>query len=254
MKKIIIFLTIFFTIFVSLNIYFEKNYATPILAYHSFDAARIDTYAVVDPKAFRRQMEFIKRNGYKVIPLKKYCRFIANGRPVLKKTVVITFDDGHADNLLIKKILQEFNYPVTIFLIRNKIGAKDYLSRRDINGFLKDVRLDLGSHTITHDYLPDLGSEAIKQEIFGSRQRLQKIFGRPVLTIAYPTGGFNEEVLRFVKEAGYLCGCTTNRGFSKSLDRFALQRIKITDRDTGFRLWAKLSGYYNVFRKPKKPY
>jgi len=38
------------------------------------------------------------------------------------------------------------------------------------------------------------------------------------------------------------------------LDRFSLRRIKITDRDLGFRLWIKLTGFYNIFKKLKKPY
>jgi hypothetical protein len=60
--------------------------------------------------------------------------------------------------------------------------------------------------------------------------------------------------LREVKEAGFLCACTTNRGYSGNVDRFALRRIKITNRDKGFSLWIKLSGFYDMFKKVRKPY
>jgi len=69
------------------------------------------------------------------------------------------------------------------------------------------------------------------------------MFSKNVELISYPIGGFSKEILNDVEEAGYLCACATNRGFSRQLDRFALRRIKITNRDLDFRLWAKLSGF-----------
>ena len=86
------------------------------------------------------------------------------------------------------------------------------------------------------------------------KKNLEELFLKDIKTISYPVGGFDKRVLKEVENSDYLCGCTTNRGFSKKLDRFALRRIKITNRDLGLRLWAKLSGFYNIFKKVKKPY
>jgi hypothetical protein len=102
--------------------------------------------------------------------------------------------------------------------------------------------------------LPDADNNKLKQEIFASKQKLQKLFLQEIETIAYPSGGFNKKVIEEVREANYLCGCTTNRGFSGKLNKFALRRIKITNRDLGLRFWSKLSGFYNVFRKVKRPH
>ena len=65
-----------------------------------------------------------------------------------------------------------------------------------------------------------------------------------------------------VKKAGYKGACATNRGFDILNRRnfYELDRVSIRDSDPYFsfsnlikpiRFWAKLSGYYNLFRKIK---
>ena len=80
------------------------------------------------------------------------------------------------------------------------------------------------------------------------------MFGVKIKTFSYPVGGYTPQTVEDVKEAGYLCACTTNRGTSKELNRYALRRIKVTGRDKKFKLWAKLSGFYNIFKRVKDPY
>ncbi|MBU2265747.1 MAG: hypothetical protein KJ977_01780, partial [Candidatus Omnitrophica bacterium] len=108
--------------------------------------------------------------------------------------------------------------------------------------------------TITEAYLPGLKGRELSYEVGNSKIVLENLFSRNVETMSYTMGGYDQETLKEVEASGYLCACTTNRGLSKNLDRFALRRIKITNRDLGINLWAKLSGFYNALRKPKKPY
>lgn len=255
MKKILkISFLIFVGLVVSFVIYLNINYSTPILMYHSFDSARVGDYAAVSPEVFKKQMESIKAWGYKPVPLSAYCRMLKDRKSIPRKSIVLTADDGYNDNLAAVKILKEFKYPMTIFIIVDNIGKEGYLSSSDIETFLKNNHVEIGSHTLSHDYLPDLSNKAVDREIRDSRVELEKLFKRKVYTLSYPIGGFNREALGSVKESGYLCACSTNRGFSKRINRWQLRRIKITDRDLGFRLWAKLSGFYNALRRPKNPY
>jgi len=224
--------------------------------YHSLDKSKVDIYAAVGPEVFRKQMEFIRVGGYKVVSLSEYCKLLKEDKAIPQNLVVITFDDGYKDNLKAIEVLKEFGYPVTIFLIAKEIGRDGFLSREDIVSFLADeeIRINIGSHTLTHAYLPDQERLVMKREISQSKSLLEENFSQDVETFSYPIGGFTKEALSDVEEAGYLCACATNRGFSRKFNRFALRRIKITNRDLGFRLWAKLSGFYNSFRKPKNPY
>jgi len=255
-KKLVLLFLIVALLFGSFWIYLNQNYATPILMYHSLDKSRVATYAAVDSEVFRKQMEFIRVGGYKVVSLSEYCKLLKEGETIPRNLVVITFDDGYKDNLKAIEVLKEFGYPVTIFVIAKEIGRGGFLSRENIVSFLTDekVKVNIGSHTLSHAYLPDQERSVMKREIFQSKSQLEKNFSQDVETFSYPIGGFTEEALSDVEEAGYLCACATNRGFSRKLNRFALRRIKITNRDLGYKLWAKLSGFYNSFRKPKKPY
>lgn len=254
MKKILIFFSASIILFASFWFYLDRNYEIPILMYHSLNKSKMSEYPVVQPQNFHQQMNFIKRNGYRVIPFNQYCQLLKDSKPVPRKTVVITFDDGLKDNLKAINILDEFGYPATIFMIVDKIGKDNYLAKSDINFFLADTEIEIGSHTLSHAYLPDLDDVLLRREILRSKSLLERRFFQNIEIISYPIGGFDERVVEEVEKGEYLCACTTNRGFSRGLNRFALRRIKITNRDLGFRLWAKLSGFYNIFKKPKKPY
>jgi len=255
MKKIGIIISLLLVVVIaSYAGYVIQHYEVPILMYHSLDASRIGSYAAVSPQRFREQMRIIKEGGYKVMELEEYCRLLKEGIEPPRKSLVITFDDGHKDNLVAAKILEEFGFPSTIFLIVDKLGQTGYLSQEDVRFLLKEGNVDIGSHTLNEVYLPDAPAEVLTREIAGSRKKLKQLFGEDINTFSYTIGGFNKTILEAVEQAGYLCACTTNRGYDRGLNRFALRRIKITERDRAFRLKAKLSGHYNIFRRLKKPH
>ncbi len=252
MRKVKIFLIV---VFITLGIFLLKLssfYEVPILMYHSISNKKCNI--CVSEDKFLKQMSFIKKRRYKVLSLADYCYLLKEKKRPPSHAVIITFDDGYKDNLKAVRILKEFNFPATIFVIVNRIGKDNYLSYEDIRNFLKNTKVRIGSHTFSHKYLPSLNKKDLEEEIKLSKKILEDIFKVKIETISYPVGGFNKEVLKIVKEAGYICGCTTNRGFSKKLNRFALRRIKVTQKDTPFTLWAKLSGFYYFFKKIKPPY
>ena len=113
----------------------------------------------------------------------------------------------------------------------------------------------VGNHTMNHSYLPLVAEDRLTEELVDSKRVLEERIGRPVRLLSYPMGGFTTQVQARLKDAGYLAACTTNRAASlKQIDRFALRRIKITERDEHpLSLWVKVSGYYDVFRRLKQP-
>lgn len=254
MKKIIkIFSVIFIVLFIVLGIYIVSNRSTPILMYHAIEKDKSGNF-FVSPQVFYEQMKFIKDHGYRVLDLADYCRLITEKKKLPRKSLVITFDDGYKNNLEAIKILSHFNFPATIFIVSANINIEECLSYQDITSFLKTTPVKIGSHSLTHEYLPEVDDTQLAKEIKNSKIVLENFFSTEIKTFSYPKGGFNEKALKTVKEAGYLCACTTNRGFSKKLNPFALRRIKMTNHDLNLNLSTKLSGFYNVFRNPKKTY
>ena len=113
----------------------------------------------------------------------------------------------------------------------------------------------IGSHTMHHQYLPLVSENRLAEEIVDSKRLIEERIGQPVHYFSYPVGGFTPLVQVTVRRAGYRAACTTNRAWSRrEIDPFALRRIKVTERDSHRVIfWAKLSGYYDLFRRLEQP-
>lgn len=255
MKRFRFILVVLIIVFLGCYFFFQANYYPPILMYHQIDQdlAGKNTIAV-SPDTFAKQMDFIKRYNYKVVSLEELCRMIKAQEKLSRNLLAITFDDGYRNNLTAVKILKKYNFPATIFLVLNWIDKLGYLTSQDLDWLIKNSSVSIGSHTLNHLYLPGVSIEELRQEISESKRRAKEEYGMDLLTLAYPVGGFNRDVLKEGREANYLCACTTRRGFSRKINLYALRRIKITNRDLGIRLWGKLSGFYNLFQRLKRPF
>lgn len=209
----------------------------------------------VSKETFRRQMHFLKKHNYKVIPLERLADLIKEKKRIPNKTVIITFDDGYKNNYLYAfPILKKYNLYATIFLIVNEIDRlkQDRLSWEEIKQMQDSGLISFGSHTLDHPFLTELSSEEeLRRQIFDSKRILEERLAKPVYAFAYPAGRFNGKVKNLVKEAGYKLAVTTNPGkrFPND-DIFALKRIRISENTRNlFIFWIKVSGYYNFFRE-----
>lgn len=238
-------------------LYMRPRHVVPILMYHSIYDDPKSSLSVA-PENFSKQMKFLAENEYSVITLDELVSGIESGRKFPGKTVVITFDDGMKDNYLNAfPALVENDFPATIFLITGYIDKFDsYVTWEQVRLMMREG-ISFGGHTRNNVYLPSVSdTKVLWDEIAGSKEDIKNKTGKPPEYFCYPTGGFNAKIKQAVKKAGYKGACTTNRGTDKSnKDVFELNRVKITDSDMNkpFHFRAKLSGYYNLFRKLKKP-
>lgn len=233
-------------------VFLSRFYVVPIMVYHKIEEPA--TLDAVTPKSFERQMNFIKKNNYNVISFDEYVEGTTQGRKFPKNSIVIHFDDGFLNNYTVAfPVLKKYNFPAMCFIISDFIGNNpvlmnwDQVREMDANGF------HIGAHTRRHAYLPSLTKEQAIDEIVGSKQMIEAKLGKPVDYFVYPVGGFNDDIKKIVINAGYKAAGTTNRGRQRfNQDLFELNRIRIKDTDHGIVLWAKLSGYYNIFRSTRK--
>jgi len=242
------------------SLWLVPKYVVPILTYHSIGYGKGNHF--VTPENFAKQMEYIKKKGYEVITLDELVRGIRDKKHFKRNKVVITFDDGYKDNFKYAyPVLKNFNFPATIFIIHDLVGKSvkesEFLNWEEIITMSAN-NISFGSHTKTHFYLGVVKDEkAAFDEISSSKIAIEQKINLPVDYFCYPGGGFNEQVKEMVSKSGYKGACATNRGFADfNKDVYELKRIKITNSDMTkpFSFWAKLSGYYNSFRRFKKPY
>ena len=89
------------------------------------------------------------------------------------------------------------------------------MSSDELMQLIKGDLVDIGAHTLWHSPLPYLTKEEQWLEIKGSKDRLEKIIGRPIRSFAYPFSnkiGFNQTTLDLVQSAGFQVACAYAQG------------------------------------------
>jgi peptidoglycan/xylan/chitin deacetylase (PgdA/CDA1 family) len=93
-----------------------------ILGYHRIAEVQHDPYSLcVSPRNFEEHLKILK-NLTNPISLQELVHTLKNGN-LLSRSVVVTFDDGYADNLNhAKPLLESYHIPATVFVVTGNIG------------------------------------------------------------------------------------------------------------------------------------
>lgn len=322
-----------------------------ILLYHRVAELRADPWSmVVTPQHFAEHLEIVRRYGHP-LALQELAGALRRGA-VPDGAVVVTFDDGYADNLhCAKPLLERFEVPATVFVTSGTLGCTrefwwdelervllqpgtlpemieleirgkryhwrlgeaahyeedaaerhrawrapkappsarhrifldiwskllplsqheqreilDQLAHRvnldsvprpayrtlsvpEVAALARGGLVEIGAHTVTHPTLSHLPAALQREEIRQSKARIEEILERPVMSFAYPFGGYahyTRESVRAVREAGFACACSALRGVvTRSADLHQLPRLYMTDWD-GEQFARTLAGFLRV--------
>jgi peptidoglycan/xylan/chitin deacetylase (PgdA/CDA1 family) len=217
-----------------------------ILMYHGVGAIGESPGCYVVPVArFRRQMAWLHWRRYRVIGLEELLEHRRRHEPPPARSVVITFDDGYADNRrLALPVLRARGYRATFFLVSAHLGGSNLwdtdgelagrplLSQDDARAML-EVGMEIGAHTRTHPVLPDLSDAEAEREVGGAREELEAVLGRPVRTFAYPYGRLNPSTTAAVIRSGYEAACCSRSGVNDpAVQPFLLRRVEVRGTDS----------------------
>lgn len=175
--------------------------------------------------------------------LAEHARLIAeSGRPVLSVTdlverrragtaprdaIVLTFDDGYADNLEAADILSGFGLPATIYVTTSALGRTRMLTPVDLPD-LAARHWEVGSHGVTHRRLDEIPRSEAVSELVDSRSRIEDWTGLACATYAYPHGSYTDALARLAAEAGYSSAAAVRDCLSTEDDHaFALGRMTV---------------------------
>ncbi len=212
-----------------------RSVHVPILMYHyiSVPPPDADIYRLdlsVTPDNFAAQMAYLADQGYHPIRVQDLTDYLLNGTPLPPKPIVLTFDDGYADNYANAfPVLKKFKFPATFFVITQFVDDKkpgymtwDQLEELAIEG------MEIGSHTLDH---PDLyGKPRTFQvtEIAGSKLMIEARIGTPVKSFCYPAGHYDLRTIDVLRSTGYLAATTEIQGTLQSTDSlYLLRRIRV---------------------------
>lgn len=184
----------------------------PILAYHrvSEDEERYS----VSPQQFSEQMQFLQEHDYTAISMAEMADAFSGGQMLPAKPIVITFDDGYADNLVTAlPILEKYGMKATVFIIAGSVGQPDYLNWDQAAELLRRG-VEIGSHTVSHADLRQATATQKQEEILQSKVLLEGQLSKPVQFLAYPFGQFDPSLFPLLQQAGYRGACTGIAGLN----------------------------------------
>jgi peptidoglycan/xylan/chitin deacetylase (PgdA/CDA1 family) len=176
---------------------------------------------VVTGSDFHVQMQWLRTAGWRGLSVTEALTFEK------ENAIAITFDDGSETDLAAATVLKEHGFGATFYVTAGFIGSQGYMSPAQLRQ-LNESGFEIGSHSMTHRYLPDLEDAALHEELYESRHRLEEIIGKSIRHFSCPGGRYDRRVAAFAREAGYASVATSRaRVNSRSSEHYALGRVAI---------------------------
>ena len=162
--------------------------------------------------------------------------------------ITITFDDGYRDTLTIAaQTLADKKLPFTVFVSSANITSGDskFLNRQELIELSKISGATIGSHGHAHSHLAKMSPQDVTSDLKHSKDWLEQIVQKPVTTLSYPHGSYNNDVVRIASEIGFEFAATSKWGvFEVGTKKLEIPRIDIWSQDSRKVLQQKLLGQW----------
>lgn len=244
-------------------VYFKFRNYVPILMYHRIADVQGDRNSLPEEK-FEQQLKYLADNGYTAITADMLYEHYTENKPLPKKPVLLTFDDGYHDNYTkALPLLQKYNMKAVVFPIYNWIGKPNHwenfgkketttMTQAELHSWL-DNGMDVQVHTLSHPFLTGCTDEQLKAEVSSSKAQFEKLFGREMNYLCYPYGFFDERVIAEAKKAGYKMAFAIFDNVPLwRINLFALPRIPIPSHQKMWEFKLKVSSINVIFVAMRK--
>ena len=207
-----------------------------VLQYHHVDE-KTPPITSVSPDVFRQHMQHLSEN-HSVISLKQALDAIESQQSLPMNAIAITFDDGYLsifENA--HPILQEFNFPYTVFINPDSIGQlNNHLSWEQVKQM--QGLADFANHTIGHPHLLERKNDEnekawlarVMENIMQAEEMLESELGYSLKWMAYPYGEFNLKLEKALRNAGFIGFGQQSGVVSKINNRDPLPRFPAAGR------------------------
>ena len=157
-----------------------KEVPVPVLMYHTTGIPNKNwnwKHLTCPHDIFENQMKWLKKRGFVTVTLKDLYDYIFNGKSIPERSVILTFDDGYADNWIFAyPAMEKHGMRGTIFINPEFVDRRDILRKRkdqftstdeidpfDTYGFLSWPEIlecqrsgifEIESHAMSHTWHP----------------------------------------------------------------------------------------------------
>lgn len=251
----------------------EEEFARslPVLLYHHVGPRRPGTPASlsISPRDFELQIELLARAGYTGIRPAQWLAWLREARPLPKKPILLTFDDGYADTAEhALPVLQRRGFGACLFIVTGELGGTNSWDEAKGAGTLRLMTaerirfwsrqgFEFGAHTRKHRDLTRLNAEDLRAEVAGSADDLAALLGARPSCFAYSYGYCDANARRSAEDA-FALAFTIEAGLNTlATDPLMLKRTGVKPGAPGldFRLRARFGrNPFGGLRKLLRPF
>lgn len=189
----------------------------PILLYHHItedEFTNEESISLISPSDFRLHMTAIKVH-FNPISLRDYYEYVIcedGSVTIPPNPIIVTFDDGYLSNYEIAyPILKELEIPATIFVVTDTVGAvagegkvnNSHFTWEQAAEMEKSGLIEIQSHTVNHFCMTDIDFNEKIRQLRKSKYDIEKNLKHECDMIAYPYGGYDEDIKNIARAAGY---------------------------------------------------
>mgnify|MGYP000415695106 CR=1 FL=1 len=196
-----------------LFLFHSTGFGAVILQYHHVSDTTPKSTSIT-PAQFEVHLKYLQEHSFNVIPLSQMMDKIKNQQPLKDKTVAITFDDAYTDVLTqAKPLLDQFNYPYTIFVNPGIIARNSsaYLSWVQLKA-LADEGVIIANHGYEHDSLTRITDNSTQEQwlaaqttlLLESERIIKEKTGQSWQYYAYPYGEYSPAIQKWAKENNFI--------------------------------------------------
>ncbi len=126
------------------------------------------------------------------------------------------------------------------------------ITAADFASFNPDA-VEWGSHTASHAFLDRMPESDVAEELRHSKERLEKLVGRPVRYLAYPNGYYNQRIAELSRAAGYEAALTVGQAeLSHAAPMYAVPRFDVGNMPASM-LALEVTGVVERLRRLQAP-
>ena len=184
-------------------------------------------------------MKYIKENGYTTITITDLINYVYSDYSLPEKPIIITFDDGHYNNLTyVLPLLEKYDMVAIISIVgkytdtysqSNEANPNySYLRWSDINDLIQSNRIEFQNHTYDMHNMKNSRRGCMKKKnesienyssvLTSDLKKLQDEFetntGYIPNTFTYPFGAISNASLDIIKQLGFKASLSCEEGIN----------------------------------------
>jgi peptidoglycan/xylan/chitin deacetylase (PgdA/CDA1 family) len=175
---------------------------------------------ILTQETFRSQMQWMKDFGFRGLSVGEALRYPQ------EPSVCITFDDGcETDLIAAAPVLRAAGFHATFYITAGFLGTPGYLNREQLRE-LDAQGFEIGCHSMTHPFLPDLPEPELKREMVDAKLQIEQILGHAIEHFSCPGGRYDARTMVMARRAGFHSVANSRfRSNSAATSRYELGRV-----------------------------